>query len=230
MWRRFFRLKPLLIMKAKVVYSSFVEPLRPVPQFEREPKRGRRSPEERRQFELAVWQMWVGGKSTIQIASHFDMNVLTLTNTLRRLKAEAAENEPTLAEFRQMIVHGTLDVISVMTDRLHSAPNRAYSNGKAITNIDENGVETPAWDYAMQMAAADRILKAHERLAKITGVEAPTEHAVTVTVQAQEMAEAAAREALARLSMAAELRSSEAFPHDHLPAIEATVVVPGDEE
>jgi len=205
-------------MKAKVVYSSFVEPLRPVPQFEREPKRGRRSPEEKRQFELAVWQMWVGGKSTSAIADHFDMTQLTLYKTLRRLQAEAAENEPTLAEFRQMIVHGTLDVISTMTDRLHGKPAPAYSNGRRITDIDPvTGEETPVWDYSTQMAAADRILKAHERLAKITGVEAPTEHTVTVTVQAQEMAEAAAREALQRLSMAA-----------NLPAIEATVVIPDD--
>lgn len=172
----------------------------------RKPRVTRKDKDEKRRRDLEIWKAWVGGKHPLTIAKTYDMTARHVEKVIADMKAEIAANEPTVADFRQMIVHGTLDVISEMTDRLHSRPAPAYSNGRPIMVIDPvTGEETQANDWGFQMMAADRILKAHERLAKITGVEAPTEHNVTVTVQAQQMAETAAREALARLTQAASL-------------------------
>ena len=178
----------------------------------RKPRITRKDKDEKRRRDLDIWKMWVGGKHPLTIAKQYDMTARHVEQIISQVKAEIAANEPTVADFRQMIVHGTLDVISEMTDRLHSEPAPAFSNGKRMTKLNDDGTESPVYDYGMQMMAADRILKAHERLARITGVEAPTEHNVTVTVQAQQMAESAAREALQRLQSAA-----------NMPIIEATV-------
>ncbi len=171
----------------------------------RKPRVTRKDKDEKRRRDLDIWKLWVGGKHPLTIAKTYDMTARHVEQIITTMKQEIAANEPTVADFRQMIVHGTLDVISEMTDRLHSEPAPAFSNGKRMTKLNDDGTESPVYDYGMQMMAADRILKAHERLARITGVEAPTEHNVTVTVQAQQMAENAAREALARLTQAANM-------------------------
>ena len=161
-----------------------------------------------------IWQLWISGLTEWQIAQKIGLTRGATHRILTDIKQTMAESEPTVADFRQLVVYGTLDVIRHMTERMHAEPLPAYSNGKPI--LDSDGEQTV--DYSLQLGAADRLLKAHERLAKITGVEAPSEHAITVTLQAQSSAEIAAAEALARIEAARAVGISP-------PAeIEATVV------
>jgi hypothetical protein len=93
-----------------------------------------------------------------------------------------------------------LDVMDLLADtmaELMEAPlPPAYSNGRPI--YDEDG--TMVRDFGPRMAAADRLVKINERVAKVLGLDAPVKADVTVSEQADRVAEAAAAEALARMA------------------------------
>ncbi len=167
---------------------------------QRRPRANRRDPSLIVERDERVWAKWVSGKNSRVIAIEEDLTKRQIEAILSRMKKVVEESMPTVDEFRTMIVEGTRNVLVRMTEVMEAPPAPAYSNGRPI--IDERTGET-ALDYSARLNAADRVLRAHERLAKIVGVEAPTEANITVIAQAESLASVAAREALARLQAAA---------------------------
>lgn len=167
---------------------------------QRRPRPNRRDPSLVVELNERVWAKWVSGKNARVIAIEEDLTSRQVESILSKMKKVVEESMPTVDEFRTMIVEGTRQVLTRMTEVMEAPPAPAYSNGRPI--IDERTGET-ALDYSARLNAADRVLRAHERLAKIVGVEAPTEANITVIAQAESLASVAAREALARLQQAA---------------------------
>lgn len=148
-----------------------------------------------------IWRLYIAGRNERSIALEYDITVRNVSRIIAEHRKLVAEDAPSVEDFRTMIVEGTRDVIATMVDLMHKDPAPAYSNGRPVLDADGN----QTMDYSMRMAAADRVLKAYERLGKVTGVEAPDVHQVTVQVQAQSDAEIAAQAALARLMAAANM-------------------------
>jgi hypothetical protein len=165
-------------------------------------RKPRKQRSERQSERAKLWRDYISGKTYVELAAKYGVSTNTIGKRIAKLKEDAALAELGQSDIRQIVVHGTFDVLSEMADIMHAPPAPAYSNGRPIID-PETGVA--AKDYSAIIAAADRVMKAHERLARITGVEAPEQTAIGVSLQAQQIASSLAQEAMARLSAASQL-------------------------
>lgn len=142
----------------------------------------------------AIYRAWVLGTTQEALAQQHGIAQTRVSEIIRAVQASIPEED--LAERRAKYLD-SLDVLGQeMAAIMDAAPTQAYSNGRPM--FDEQG--RPILDYSVRMAAADRILKIGERASKVLGLDAPVKADVTVSEQADRVAEAAAAEALARMA------------------------------
>jgi hypothetical protein len=99
------------------------------------------------------------------------------------------------AEIRKAVMSGVMHMLSQASELMDSEPVPAYSNGRPILMPDG----TPAEDHSGRIAAMNTALKVYDRIARMVGLDAPSQVDVHISAAAQEQAEVAAREALARV-------------------------------
>lgn len=175
-----------------------------------------------------MWQAWIDGKNTYQLAAMFDLTPTGAKKVIDKLREKYGQLERTDREaMRQRLIGSALDTMSHLAELMHGDPIPAYSNGKPILDADGN----IALDYTARINAARALLVANKRLAELTGADAPSQVEITVTAQAQLTAEEAAAQALARV-MGADytpkaLPSSKPYdPETDLPILDAEVIDP----
>lgn len=146
----------------------------------------------------SIYRAWVLGTTQEELARQHGINQQRVSAIIKNVQASIPEED--LAERRAKYLD-SLDVLGQeMAAIMDAPPTQAYSNGRPM--FDEQG--QPIMDYSVRMAAADRILKIGERASKVLGLDAPVKADVTVSDQADRVAEAAAADAIARMTSTSE--------------------------
>jgi len=143
----------------------------------------------------AIWRSYLNGHTQQEIADQHGLTQPAISLILSKIRKSLPELD------RADLVRREVDLL----DRLRAEslelwdmrPIPAYSNGKPI--LMEDGV-TVAEDHSGRLAALDRAVRLHERLAKLVGLEAPSKVEATVTNVEREAAKEAAAVALAYLA------------------------------
>ncbi|MEV8610257.1 hypothetical protein AB0383_20420 [Amycolatopsis sp. NPDC051373] len=127
-------------------------------------------------LEQRDWDMWnayVRGATQQQLAMKYKITHSAVSQRLKKIR----ESIP--LEEKQQVVRRHLDALATMSTELwqlvDSDPVPAYSNGKRVTAIDDDGTETPVWDHSGRLAAMDRLRTFMEREAKLVGLDAAIE-------------------------------------------------------
>jgi hypothetical protein len=156
-----------------------------------------------------IWSDYVAGMTVEQLALKYDLSQPGTYLVLKRLRQKYGKLNHTDADvMRERLIAQALDIMVNLSELLHADPIPAYSNGKPILDKDGN----VAQDHSGRLNAARVLLLANKRLAELTGTDAAQQIDITVTQQAQQQADSAAQEALARVFATV----------TDVPAIEAT--------
>jgi hypothetical protein len=156
-----------------------------------------------------IWSDYVAGMTVEQLALKYDLSQPGTYLVLKRLRQKYGKLNHTDADvMRERLIAQALDIMVNLSELLHADPIPAYSNGKPILDKDGNIAE----DHSGRLNAARVLLLANKRLAELTGTDAAQQIDITVTQQAQQQADSAAQEALARVFATV----------TDVPAIEAT--------
>jgi hypothetical protein len=126
---------------------------------------------------LEAWTLYCKGWSQQRIAEHQGIPQQTVSLDLK------AYRESTTPEERGEVRGRHLEQIRTMQEELFElaekrpAPVTAGKDGDIVRD-PETG--EPVWDYALRLAAFDRILKTQDRESKLLGLDAPTQSESTV--------------------------------------------------
>lgn len=122
-----------------------------------------------------IWRAYVAGKTQDAIAAEFGLSQRRVSDII----AEVRETIP--PEDRAHLVQREADFLDemrqVVLELVQGPPIPAYSNGRPILMPDGSIAE----DHSGRLAAWDRAIKAHERLAKLLGLDAAAKVEATVT-------------------------------------------------
>lgn len=142
-----------------------------------------------------IWKAYVSGATQEAIANEHGISRERVSQILTRIRESIPEDE------RAHLVRREADFLDqmrrVVLDLVDASPIPAYSNGKPI--LMEDGV-TVAEDHSGRLAAWDRAVKAHERLSKLLGLDAPAKADVSLVGLEREATDAAAKAAAAFLA------------------------------
>jgi hypothetical protein len=142
----------------------------------------------------AIYQAYILGTTQEELAARHGIDQTRVSQIIAEVRASIPEEDLAAARTDHLDVLRRLTAVAaeIMEEPLPPA----YSNGKPV--LDEDG--RMVRDASSRLAALDRIVKATERMAKVLGLDAPVKADVTVSEQADRVAEAAAAEALARMA------------------------------
>ena len=134
-----------------------------------------------------IWLARAEGASPHHIAEAFGLHVNTVYNVLRQVAASMPDEERSqVAKMR-----GTyLDKVRKRAMEIASLPPKK--------SFAPNGKELDAEDHSEVLAALDRVLKADERLARLTGTDNAIQFSVGVSAEAQQATKDAAAKTLAQ--------------------------------
>ena len=140
-----------------------------------------------------IYRAYLLGSTQEAIAERHGITQERVGQIIREVRAGIPETDLAAAKAKHLDV---MDLLADTMAELMEAPlPPAYSNGRPI--YDEDG--TMVRDFGPRMAAADRLVKINERVAKVLGLDAPVKADVTVSEQESQSAEAAAAAAITRL-------------------------------
>lgn len=140
-----------------------------------------------------IWRAYVAGATQEAIAAEHGIGQQRVSQILAEIRDTIPDTE------RKHLVQRETEFLeqlrSEALDLWHRPPIPAYSNGKLI--LMEDG--TAAEDHSGRLAALDRAVKLHERLAKLLGLDAPAKADVSLVGQERDATSEAAAAALAYL-------------------------------
>jgi hypothetical protein len=142
----------------------------------------------------SIYQAYILGTTQEELAARHGIHQTRVAQIIAEVRASIPEEDLAAARSDHLDVLRRLTAVAAEIMEAPLPP--AYSNGRPI--VDENGEYVR--DAGPRLAALDRIVKATERMAKVLGLDAPVKADVTVSDQADRVAEAAAAEALARMA------------------------------
>lgn len=143
----------------------------------------------------AIWRAHVSGVTQEAIAAEHGISQERVSQIIRQIRESIPEVDRAHLVQRETEFLERLRVEALkLVDR---GPIPAYSNGKPIMSFDG---ETIAEDHSGRLAALDRAVRLHERLAKLLGLDAPAKADVSLTVAERDATSAAAASALAYLT------------------------------
>jgi len=159
-----------------------------------------RSAQERMVDDELAWNLYTQGWTQSEIAEHFQADPNRpnhdSSNVGKAIKAWRDQlPDEDRAQIRTAVLAGTMRVLRNAAELMEAQPIPAYSNGRPILDKEGNICE----DHSGRLAAMAMVLKVHERISRMVGLDAPTQIDLHVSVAAQEQAELAAKEALARV-------------------------------
>ena len=132
----------------------------------------------------AIWQANVNGLSQAQIAEQFGLSVSTIQVILKQVVNSIPEEERShTAKLRRAYLDKVRRRALAIADL---PPKKRYA---------PNGRELDGEDYSEVLAALDRVLKADERIARLTGTDNAIQHSVSVSAEAQQATREAADKA-----------------------------------
>lgn len=141
-----------------------------------------------------IYRAYLLGATQEAISERHGISQERVGQIIRAVRAGIPETD--LAEARAKHLDA-MDLIADKMAELMEAPlPPAYSNGRPI--IDDDGKIVR--DFGPRMAAADRLVKINERVAKVLGLDAPVKADITVSEQENQLAETAAAEAMRRMA------------------------------
>lgn len=142
----------------------------------------------------SIWRDTLNGLTQEAIAAKYNISQQQVSTVLRTIAASIPEEE------RQHLIareRDFLDALRVRAMELVDAPPiPAYSQGRPILMADG---ETVAEDHSGRVAAMKLAIQLHEKVANLTGLNAPKQITTTVHVAAQAEAAQAAAEAVGYL-------------------------------
>ena len=146
---------------------------------------------------LTIWRKYSLGATQHALAAEYGITQQRVGQIIQRVRELLPEQGR--LDIRQALAEQirwcTEQVVEIAT----AEPTPKYSNGRAV--LLKNG--EPAPDNAERLAAFALLAKLNERLAKLTGADAPLEVRVEdISQRASERATIAASEAAARLAAA----------------------------
>lgn len=142
-------------------------------------RRNRLSKLDRQLRDADIWELRAKGYSVLQIAEHSGYSPAQVRSSLSHVAEEYK------VESAAEIIKMELDRLDIMLVHAMEALERtyiAYSNGRKMTDTDENGNEVPVEDVAPVMKAIDMILKIMDRRSKYLGLDAPTKSESSINV------------------------------------------------
>ena len=130
----------------------------------------------------AIWKARVEGCTLQEIADAFNLGVQRIDQIVKQYAASIpAEERDQIVQMRREVL-GTVQQMLFDMARMKPAPAFA-PNGKA--HIDPETGESIR-DYSLRLNAIDRLLKADERIGKLTGTDNAVQHTLTVSAEAQQ--------------------------------------------
>jgi hypothetical protein len=131
----------------------------------------------------AIWKAHViGGVCAAELAEAFNMTEANVYRIFEQCRREfPPEEQDEIRKVRREVIDWVKGLAAEMA-LLDPSPSFA-PNGKA--QIDP-ATGRPVYDYSLRLNAIDRILKADERLGKLTGTDSPVTHTVQVSAEAQQ--------------------------------------------
>lgn len=126
-----------------------------------------------------IWALRAEGRSVREIAEACDMSEQTIRASLIRV-AEQYKVE-SAAEIIKMELD-RLDIMLVHAISVLETRHIAYSNGRRMTEIDEEGNETAVEDTAPILKAIDTVLKIMDRRSRYLGLDAPSKSEQSINV------------------------------------------------
>lgn len=150
-----------------------------------------------------IWKAYISGSTQEAIAEKHGITRERVSQILSQVRASIPEVDKEQLFQREL---DFLDDLRQMMREQVSAPLPPAFNQRGMILTDEHGHVVR--DESGRMAAVDRAIKLHERIAKMTGLEAPVKADLTVTEAAKEAAAKLAVEAAIRLREAGEAEES----------------------
>ena len=145
----------------------------------------------------AIWRAYVAGETQASIAERFGLTQGGVSTIIRKVKDALPPED--LDERRVRLTELLDESLARMVTVMRAEPVPLYSNGKPVMDPETGLV---ARDWTGQANAIRTMLPTMERMAKMLGLDAPTQTNVTVVAQARDAAVTAASEAAARLAAA----------------------------
>lgn len=146
----------------------------------------------------AIYQAYILGTTQEELAQRHGISQPQVSEIIAQVRASIPEEDLAAARTDHLDVLRRL--ATVAAEIMDEPAAQAYSNGRPMFNDD--GV--PIRDHGARLAAIDRILKIGERASKVLGLDAPVKADVTVSESADRVAEAAAADAIARMTSTSE--------------------------
>jgi hypothetical protein len=141
-----------------------------------------------------IYRQYLFGKTQAAIAEIHGISQERVGEIIRAVVASIPEEDLAARKKRAL---DQLDVLDdVMAEIMDSPLPPAYSNGRPM--LDANGRQV--LDAGPRMAATDRLIKIHERQAKLLGLDAAQRVDVAVSEKARQAATDAAATAIAFLA------------------------------
>lgn len=149
-----------------------------------------------------IWRAYCSGATQDALAEEHGISQAQVSRIIADVRAQIppADLEAQRQEHVEFLQRMRLQAAEIAS--LPPAP--AYSNGRPMVSVDENGVEHQVLDYAGQLNAMKTAVAIGERAAKLLGLDAPTKHEHGLTSEAAQAAASAAADAVSRLHGGAE--------------------------
>jgi hypothetical protein len=142
----------------------------------------------------AIYRAYLFGKTQEALAEKYMISQQHVGQIIKDVVAGIPEEDIAARKKRAL---DQLDVLDdVMAEIMDSPLPPAYSNGRPVLDANGNQVLDPG----PRMAATDRLIKIHERQAKLLGLDAAQRVDVAVSAQARQAATDAAATAIAFLA------------------------------
>lgn len=140
-----------------------------------------------------IWRAYLFGTTQEEIAERHGLSQPQVSDIINQARAAVPAEDAVKAKQEHLEVMRTL--AQVAGDLVDMPLPPAYSNGRPV--VDENGQYVR--DLGPRLAALDRQVKINERVAKVLGLDAPVQADIRVSELENQVAEAAAAEAISRL-------------------------------
>lgn len=149
---------------------------------------------------LALYQRWAQGESQIDLADEIGISQQALSARFKEARKHITV--PTMEE----LIDREVVMLDDIRRRAYKLLKYAADNPAPVTNVkgdpitfwdEEMGCQRNIYDRSTELAAAEQIMKTHDRLARLTGMAAPSRLEVTGET---DKTKALAAEAAARLN------------------------------
>lgn len=142
-----------------------------------------------------IWQGFLSGKTQDALAEEFGLSQARVSQIISEVRAGIGETKKEELFQREM---DFIDSLRTQAMELVTAPLPPAFSQKGYPLVDENGQVVR--DASGRLNAMKMAVALHERVSKLTGLDAPVKADLTITEAAEEAARARAAEAMARIN------------------------------